>query len=244
MIDIDDASKLTASEARYDELTRQLADVSIMQDQARYIALAKEHASLTPLVTNIKSWRSVMTEIRENEELLQESDDAELTELLREEINRLEQMESSNNRFDQNLNLIPTMNATSSSKFARARAVMKRRSSRPIFTVCTLHMLKRGRPVEIVDYNETELNGIKKYFQCRIGVPTAFKYESGAHRVRVPVTETADAFTRRPSQWPSAWVDEVDYEIDPKIFKSIRTALRAGGQHVTKQVQRYGLRIC
>ena len=91
MIDIDDASKLTASEARFEELTRQLADVSIMQDQARYIKLAKEHAALMPLVTDIQSWRNVMSEIREMKNFLRESDDRTVG-TLREEIIRLEQM--------------------------------------------------------------------------------------------------------------------------------------------------------
>ena len=242
MIDIDDASKLTASEARFEELTRQLADVSIMQDQARYIKLAKEHAALMPLVTDIQSWRNVMSEIRENEELLRESDDAELSELLREEIIRLEQISE---ELEQSIrvalepkdpnnerNVIIEIRAGTGGDEAALFAA-------DLYRMYAAYSEARGWPVEIVDYNETELNGYKEIvFSVEgKGAYSRLKYESGAHRVqRVPVTETGGRIhTSAVTVAVLPEVDEVDYEIDPKDLQiDTYRASGAGGQHVNK----------
>ena len=53
-MEIDQYSKLTASEARYEELSGMLADTDLMRDQKAYIKLAKEHADLQPLVNLIR----------------------------------------------------------------------------------------------------------------------------------------------------------------------------------------------
>ena len=56
-MDIDQHTKLTASEARYDELSEMLADVELMRDQQAYVKLVKEHAEIQPLVRLIRELR-------------------------------------------------------------------------------------------------------------------------------------------------------------------------------------------
>ncbi|MDD3540161.1 MAG: PCRF domain-containing protein, partial [Eubacteriales bacterium] len=75
-MDVDQYSKLTTSEGRYEELTELLLDTELMRDQQAYIKLVKEHAELQPLVQLIRELRRVKETLSENKELLRETDDA------------------------------------------------------------------------------------------------------------------------------------------------------------------------
>ncbi len=241
-MDIDQYSKLTASEARYDELTDLLSDTQLMRDQKAYVRLAKEHADLTPLVQLIRQLRSVRSELDENRELFRDTDDPELRELAREEVAGLEareeELEASIREAieprDENdeRNVIVEIRAGTGGEEAALFAA-------DLYRMYGAYAEARGWPVEIVDMNETEIGGFKEivFMIEGKGAYSRLKYESGAHRVqRVPVTEAGGRIhTSAVTVAVLPEVDEVDFEIDPKDLQiDTYRASGAGGQHVNK----------
>lgn len=242
MIDIDQHSKLTVSEARYEELTTLLADTKLMRDQKAYIKLVKEHADLQPLVQLIRDLRAVREDLEENRSLFRESDDSILRELAREEINDLEAREEEIEAAimaaiepkDENdeRNVIVEIRAGTGGDEAALFAA-------DLYRMYAAYAESRGWETEIVDANETEIGGFKEvvFMVEGRGAYSRLKYESGAHRVqRVPVTEAGGRIhTSAVTVAVLPEVDEIDFEIDPKDLQiDTYRASGAGGQHVNK----------
>lgn len=85
----------------------------------------------------------------------------------------------------------------------------------------------QGWKIEILNANPTELGGYKEIsFSINgEGAYSKFKFESGVHRVqRVPETETQGRIhTSTVTVAVLPEVDDVEVEINPKIFRSIPT---------------------
>lgn len=241
-MDIDQYTKLTSSETRYDELTELLADTGLMRDQKAYIRLVKEHAELQPLVQLIRDMRQVMDALEETRELLRDTDDSELKELAREEIAELEEREEALGTAirtaiepkDENdeRNVIVEIRAGTGGDEAALFAA-------DLFRMYSAYAETRGWQTEIVDMNETEIGGFKEivFMIEGRGAYSRLKYESGAHRVqRVPVTEAGGRIhTSAVTVAVLPEADEVDFEIDPKDLQiDTYRASGAGGQHVNK----------
>ena len=241
-MEIDQYSKLTASEARYEELSDMLADTELMRDQKSYIKLVKEHADLQPLVQLIRQLRSAREAIEENRELMNETDDAELRDLAREEIGQLEKkaeeldaaIRQAIEPKDENdeRNVIVEIRAGTGGEEAALFAA-------DLYRMYAGYAEARGWETEIVDANETEIGGFKEvvFMIDGKGAYSRLKYESGAHRVqRVPVTEAGGRIhTSAVTVAVLPEVDEVDFEIDPKDLQiDTYRASGAGGQHVNK----------
>ena len=242
MMDIDQYSKLTVSEERYDQLTDMLADTDLMRDQKAYVKLVKEHADLMPLVQLIRQLRDIRADLEENRELARESDDQILRELAREEINELEAREEevaaaimlAIEPKDENdeRNVIVEIRAGTGGDEAALFAA-------DLYRMYAAYAESRGWETEIVDANETEIGGFKEivFMVEGRGAYSRLKYESGAHRVqRVPVTEAGGRIhTSAVTVAVLPEVDEVDFEIDPKDLQiDTYRASGAGGQHVNK----------
>ena len=241
-MDIEQYSKLTASEARYHELSDMLADTGLMRDQKAYVKLVKEHAELQPLVQLIGELRSVKETMEDNRQLIGETDDPELKELAREEIDQLEsraeQLEAAIREAiepkDENdeRNVIVEIRAGTGGEEAALFAA-------DLYRMYAAYAEARGWETEIVDVNETEIGGFKEmvFMIEGKGAYSRLKYESGAHRVqRVPVTEAGGRIhTSAVTVAVLPEVDEVDFEIDPKDLQiDTYRASGAGGQHVNK----------
>ncbi len=241
-MEIDQYTKLTASEARYEELSDMLADTALMRDQKAYIRFLKEHADLQPLVQLIRQLRSVKEAIEENRELMNETDDAELRDLAREEIGQLEKkaeeldaaIRQAIEPKDENdeRNVIVEIRAGTGGEEAALFAA-------DLYRMYAGYAEARGWETEIVDANETEIGGFKEvvFMIEGKGAYSRLKYESGAHRVqRVPVTEAGGRIhTSAVTVAVLPEVDEVDFEIDPKDLQiDTYRASGAGGQHVNK----------
>ncbi len=241
-MDIDQYAKLTASEARYEELTGLLADTELMRDQKAYVKLAKEHADLQPLVQLIRELRSVMETLEENRLLLGETDDPELRDLAREENGALEaRAEALDTAIREAIeprdanderNVIVEIRAGTGGDEAALFAA-------DLYRMYAAYAEARGWSTEIVDMNETEIGGFKEiiFMIEGKGAYSRLKYESGAHRVqRVPVTEAGGRIhTSAVTVAVLPEVDEVDFDIDPKDLQiDTYRASGAGGQHVNK----------
>ncbi len=108
-----------------------------------------------------------------------------------------------------------------------------------LFAMYQKYAALRGWRVEILEYNDTELGGLKEGIAEITGrsVFARLKYESGVHRVqRVPATESQGRIhtsTVTVAVLPEA--EEVDVQVDEGDLRiDVYRASGAGGQHVNK----------
>ena len=108
-----------------------------------------------------------------------------------------------------------------------------------LFAMYQQYAETRGWRWEILEYNDTELGGLKEGIAeiTGRGVFARLKYESGVHRVqRVPATESQGRIhtsTVTVAVLPEA--EEVDVQIDEGDLRiDVYRASGAGGQHVNK----------
>ena len=108
-----------------------------------------------------------------------------------------------------------------------------------LFQMYQKYAVASGWRVEVLDYSDNELGGIKEAVAEITGrnVFARFKYESGVHRVqRVPATESQGRIhtsTVTVAVLPEA--EEVDVDINESDLRiDVYRASGAGGQHVNK----------
>src|SRR6056297_1330532 len=82
-------AKLEQIRERYDEINQAMADPSIYDRPSEYTELTKEHTQLKELVEDFERWKEIHHQIKGNEELMEMDDDAEITEMAREETSEL-----------------------------------------------------------------------------------------------------------------------------------------------------------
>ena len=108
-----------------------------------------------------------------------------------------------------------------------------------LFQMYSKYAVANGWRVEVLDYSDNELGGIKEAVAEVTGrnVFARFKYESGVHRVqRVPATESQGRIhtsTVTVAVLPEA--EEIDVDINESDLRiDVYRASGAGGQHVNK----------
>jgi peptide chain release factor 1 len=102
-----------------------------------------------------------------------------------------------------------------------------------------MYAAKQGWQIELLNYNDTELGGVKEadFIVNGRGAYSRLKYESGVHRVqRVPETESGGrVHTSTATVAVLPEMEEVDVQINPAdIEMQVYRASGAGGQHVNK----------
>src|SRR5262245_20482543 len=82
--------KLRTVEARYDELTGQLADPAVVSDSKRYQKTAKAHAELDELVQTFREYKDLERGITDTKAMVREETDLDLRAMAEEELSSLE----------------------------------------------------------------------------------------------------------------------------------------------------------
>ena len=77
--------KLNDAEKKYENINERLGDPAVVTNQEEFRALMKEHKLLMPVIEKFREYKEAMRLVQEAEELLSESNDAELKELAEEE---------------------------------------------------------------------------------------------------------------------------------------------------------------
>ena len=108
-----------------------------------------------------------------------------------------------------------------------------------LFRMYTMFAAKNGWTVELMNYSETELGGVKEadFVINGRGAYSRMKYESGVHRVqRVPETESGGrVHTSTATVAVLPEMEAADVQINPgDIEMQVYRASGAGGQHVNK----------
>ena len=108
-----------------------------------------------------------------------------------------------------------------------------------LFRMYNLYAASKGWSVQLLNYNETELGGIKEAdFEIRgSGAYSRLKFESGVHRVqRVPETESGGrVHTSTATVAVLPEMEEADINIRPEdIEMQVYRSSGAGGQHINK----------
>ena len=103
----------------------------------------------------------------------------------------------------------------------------------------SMYAAAKGWSIELMNYSETELGGIKEadFVVSGRGAYSRMKYESGVHRVqRVPETESGGrVHTSTATVAVLPEMEEVDVQLNPAdIEMQVYRASGAGGQHVNK----------
>lgn len=187
--------RLEQIEARYQDLSQQMADPEVLGDHEKYQKIAKQHRDLEPVVDKFREYKQVRTGIADARAMLAESD-PELRAMAQDELTTLEarapQIEE-----DLKLLLLPKDPNDEKNVVLEIRAGTGGDEA-SLFAAEIFRMYSRFAEqhrwrVEVLSSSESSVGGLKEVIAIIEGnrVYSQLKYESGVHRVqRVPATET------------------------------------------------------
>jgi len=188
--------RLHIIQQRFDEVSDLIIQPDIIADQKRYIQLNKEYKDLSVLIKKIKSYKILLSNLEEAEEILKDESDAEMIAMAKME---LDSAKESIPELEEEIKflLIPKDPEDSKNVVVEIRAgtggdeasIFAGDLYRMYTKYCQSHQWK----VSFVDSSEGTAGGFKEVIFEVSGedVYGTMKYESGVHRVqRVPQTET------------------------------------------------------
>ena len=234
--------KLNALEDKYIELCARTEQPDFYADPRKAAAYLREQKELEPLVNAYRAYRRAKQDMADALELMSGQNDAELKALCQEEFadakKRSEALEQ-----ELKILLLPQDPNDSKSVIMEIRGGVGGEESalfaHSLFRMYNLYAAARGWSVELLNYSETELGGIKEAdFEIRgAGAFSRLKFESGVHRVqRVPETEsggrvhTSTATVAVLPEMEEAEVDIRPEDVEMQVYRSSG----AGGQHINK----------
>ena len=233
--------RLAEIEARYEELTRLLADPEVLADHRRVEEIARERAQSETVVLLYRAYLQAQEGLAGARALLGDTD-AEMREMGREEAERLED-EMARLEHELQLALLPTDKADERDVIIEIRAGTGGDEAglfaADLFGMYQRYAERQNWKTEVLDTHVNEAGGYREItFEIHgRGAYSRMKYESGVHRVqRVPTTETQGRIhtsTATVAVMPE--VDEVEVDID---WNDVRIDIfhsgGAGGQNVNK----------
>jgi peptide chain release factor 1 len=231
--------KLQAVANRYEELCAKSEQPDFYADPKLAAKLLREKNELEPIVEAFHAYRQAEQDIADAQELMS---DPEMKELAQETY--LEAKEKKEELF-QNLRilLLPKDPNDEKSVIVEIRGGVGGEESalfaHSLFRMYSMYAAKMGWSIELLNYNDTELGGVKEadFIVNGRGAYSRLKYESGVHRVqRVPETESGGrVHTSTATVAVLPEMEEVDVQINPAdIEMQVYRASGAGGQHVNK----------
>ena len=231
--------KLEKISNRYEELCAKSEQPDFYADPAKAVRLMREKNELEPVVTAYRAYRRAEREMAEAEELMGEPEMKELCQesyaAARAEKERLAQ--------ELELLLLPKDPNDGKSVIVEIRGGVGGEESalfaHSLFRMYSMYAARKGWTVELMNYNDTELGGVKEadFVINGQGAYSRMKYESGVHRVqRVPETESGGrVHTSTATVAVLPEMEAVDVELNPAdIEMQVYRASGAGGQHVNK----------
>ena len=218
--------KLEQIETRYKEMTQELSSPELLSNPAAYGKMAKQHRALGEIVQKYQSWKSLKTELVGARELYDTSDDDEMREMARLEMETLQiRLEETDKELK--ILLVPSDPNDEKNVILEIRAGTGGDEA-TLFAAEMLRMYGRYAEkhrwrFEVLEASESGIGGMKEAIALIEGdkVYSKLKHESGVHRVqRVPQTEASGRIHTSAitvAVLPEA--EEVDVKIDPKDLR-------------------------
>ena len=225
---------------RYEDITAELGNPDVVNDQEKFRKLMKEQSSLAPLRETYTDYKNCKKNIEDSLAILDEETDEELKEMAKEELNeskaRVEELEHELKILllpkdpNEDKDIVVEIRAGAGGEEAALFAA-------ELFRMYVHYAQARGWKVEVLSGDETGIGGMKEveFMVKGQGAYSIMKYESGVHRVqRIPVTESngrIQTSTASVAVMPEA--EEVDIHIDEKDIRiDVMRASGNGGQCV------------
>lgn len=234
-------SKWEAAANRYEELNRQLMDLSVLSQPALIHKLNKERTEIEELAQLYFAYQDLVKQVAETDHMLNDTAlGSEMRELAAEEGRRLQERRREMEQRAAEL-LLPRDPRDQKNTFVEIRAGTGGDEAAlfvgDLFRMYVKYAEKNKLRVEVVEAHETGLGGYKDVIMLVEGKDAYghFKHESGVHRVqRVPTTEASGRIhtsTATVAVMPE--VDEIEVQIDPKDLRiDTFCSSGAGGQSV------------
>ena len=231
--------KLKAVENRFEELCFKSEQPDFYNDPKKAAKLLREKNDLEPIIEAFRAYQNACQEMVDAEELMA---DPEMKELCQETYASAKAAKEELYEKLQIL-LLPKDPNDEKSVIVEIRGGVGGEESalfaHSLFRMYSMFAAKQGWSIELLNYNETELGGVKEadFIVNGRGAYSRLKYESGVHRVqRVPETESGGrVHTSTATVAVLPEMEEVDVQINPAdIEMQVYRASGAGGQHVNK----------
>ena len=232
-------SKLQAVASRYEELCVKSEQPDFYSDPKQAARLLREKNDLEPIVESYHAYNRAIQEMEDAQELMADPEMKELCQQTyqdaREEKERLYRQlqilllpKDPNDEKNVIVEIRGGVGGEESALFAHS-----------LFRMYSMYAAAKGWSIELMNYSETELGGIKEadFVVSGRGAYSRMKYESGVHRVqRVPETESGGrVHTSTATVAVLPEMEEVDVQLNPAdIEMQVYRASGAGGQHVNK----------
>ena len=231
--------KLKQLARRYDEIGELLEVPEIYADPKKLRALTREQKELSAVVETYRAYQKCEDDIVQALELVS---DPELKDIAQEELNTAKAEKE--RLFDElRVLLLPRDPNDDKNVIVEIRGGVGGEESAlfaaDLYRMYAMYAEKRGYRVELLNYNDTELGGVKEadFIVSGDGAYSRFKFESGVHRVqRVPETESGGrVHTSTATVAVLPEMEEVDVDLRPEdIEMQVYRSSGAGGQHVNK----------
>ncbi len=217
--------RLDGIETRFEDLTRQMTDPDVINDNATYRKVSKQQSELGEIVAKYRDWKKAHADADGARQMLQEND-AELQEMAREDIARLEPELS---KIEEEIKVLLLPKDPNDEK----NIILEIRKgtggdeaslfAAELFRMYTRFAESKHWRVEVLSTSESGIGGLNEVIALISGhrVYSQLKYESGVHRVqRVPATETQGrVHTSAVTVAVLPEADEVEVSIDMKDIR-------------------------
>ncbi|MBI1332622.1 MAG: peptide chain release factor 1 [Armatimonadetes bacterium] len=231
--------KLQEIEKKFQAVEADFNDLAIVSNPKEMQRLGKLRSDLEPIVAAIRSYRKIIDDLTQAEEMLS---DPEMKELAQEEIEPLRAAKADQEQ-QLKMMLVPKDPNDDKAVIVEIRPAAGGDEAalfaNELFRMYSRWAERRRWKVEIIDHEESGIGGLSRVvFKIdAVGAFSQLKFESGVHRVqRVPATESQGRIhtsTVTVAVLPEA--EEVDLQIDPKDLEiSTFCSSSAGGQHMQK----------
>ena len=232
--------KIHIVKQRFDEVNDLIIQPDIISDQKRYVQLNKEYKDIKKMVDVGLIYESLMSNIEEAKEIIDDGSDAEMVEMAKMQMDeakaQLPDLEEEIKFLlipkdpDDAKNIVMEIRAGAGGDEASIFAG-------DLYRMYTKYCESKGWKVDVVDFNDGTSGGFKEVIFEVSGedVYGSMKFEAGVHRVqRVPQTETQGrVHTSAASVIVLPEAEEFDVQLDMTEVRIERTTSTGpGGQSV------------